>query len=370
MGNVRAITRDAAKRGVLAAAGALRRSLDREAALQLLAPHVVADLPVEPVTSPPSTVHGRHAHFSTATTSVPPHGDLVHVVAADAVDVPLRLTRNGGLRLGTALPDLDFGTGSGLLDVPGPLHRRVPGDVVSPWSHHWGGQYYDWTVMVLGKLLRIEEVLGPERFARATILLRHHETRFARWYLGAMGVLDRVVDPRPGLPIAPERAVVGPSQPWFRPSRRDLLRLRGRFLHDRPGPGLGHRLYLQRRGRRRVVNERELLPVLRRHGVQVVPDGRYDVGEQIALFRDAELVVAPHGAGLTNLVWSSPGTQVLELFSTGYAPDCFRHLCAVLGHDHHAILHGPAGAESTWDNVGQDVVVEPRVLDRALAEIG
>ena len=36
--------------------------------------------------------------------------------------------------------------------------------------------------------------------------------------------------------------------------------------------------------------------------------------DQVALFRDAETVVAPHGGGLTNLVFCDPGTKVIELF--------------------------------------------------------
>ena len=34
----------------------------------------------------------------------------------------------------------------------------------------------------------------------------------------------------------------------------------------------------------------------------------------MTLFRDAEIIIAPHGGGLANLVFCAPGTKVIELF--------------------------------------------------------
>jgi capsular polysaccharide biosynthesis protein len=38
----------------------------------------------------------------------------------------------------------------------------------------------------------------------------------------------------------------------------------------------------------------------------------------VNLFDQAEAIVSPHGAGLTNLFFSNPGCRVLELFSEGF----------------------------------------------------
>jgi hypothetical protein len=40
--------------------------------------------------------------------------------------------------------------------------------------------------------------------------------------------------------------------------------------------------------------------------------------DHIALFRRARIIVGPHGAGMMNVLWSSPGTHVVEIgYSTG-----------------------------------------------------
>lgn len=82
------------------------------------------------------------------------------------------------------------------------------------------------------------------------------------------------------------------------------------------------RLYITRRqaGRRRVVNESELEPLLLSHGFEIVETEHLTFRQQIELFADAEIVIGPHGAGLSNLAFAPSGCRVLEFF----APTCLR----------------------------------------------
>ena len=49
----------------------------------------------------------------------------------------------------------------------------------------------------------------------------------------------------------------------------------------------------------------------------------HDFATQVALFSSAEFIVAPHGAGLTNLIWCNSSAKVLEIFSPNYVNVCF-----------------------------------------------
>ncbi len=69
---------------------------------------------------------------------------------------------------------------------------------------------------------------------------------------------------------------------------------------------------------RRVTNEAEVIAHLTRRGCEVFDGGAHTIGEQIRAFRDATMVIAPHGAGLTNIVYSAPGTPVIEIVPEGY----------------------------------------------------
>ena len=44
------------------------------------------------------------------------------------------------------------------------------------------------------------------------------------------------------------------------------------------------------------------------------------IADQIALFRQAEIVVAPHGAGLAHIAWCKPGTKIIEFFPSPDGP--------------------------------------------------
>ena len=94
---------------------------------------------------------------------------------------------------------------------------------------------------------------------------------------------------------------------------------------------------------RQVVNEAELLELLEPHGFMMVQCERLSLSEQIALFRGATHIVAPHGASLTNLLHARRA-RVLELFQEdhGVRPDFFQ-LAMIQGLAYHHALAASDG---------------------------
>ena len=103
---------------------------------------------------------------------------------------------------------------------------------------------------------------------------------------------------------------------------------------------LPRRLYIDRRGSgvRPLVNEDELVGALARLGFVPVRPEMFSMADQVRLFRGAEAIVAPHGAGLTNLGFCRPGCFVLELLMDAYANWCFRHLAALMQLNYDCVL--------------------------------
>lgn len=78
------------------------------------------------------------------------------------------------------------------------------------------------------------------------------------------------------------------------------------------------RIFLSRKNSpsRLVSNEEELSKLLKeRYEISTVVLDGLSIKEQAKLFSEAELIVAPHGAALTNIVFARPETAVVELFS-------------------------------------------------------
>ena len=58
--------------------------------------------------------------------------------------------------------------------------------------------------------------------------------------------------------------------------------------------------------------------------------------EQIRLFQEADLIIGNHGSGLCHLIWSKPGTKILEVFFTADERlPIFGYLSKFMGHDYH-----------------------------------
>ncbi|MCZ7565696.1 MAG: glycosyltransferase 61 family protein [Burkholderiales bacterium] len=208
--------------------------------------------------------------------------------------------------------------------------------------------YSHWITRNLIKLSLVEA--RPELAALPLVV--HEDLRaYQREYLALLGIdetrLLRV--PRPAV-VAFRRLYV-PTQLRNHPCMRggiDWLRVRlARCMH----PGEPRDLvYVSRRESpvRKLLNDAELAAALKRLGFRIIVPGTMSVAAQIAAFSRARVVVAAHGAGLANLVYSRPGARVVEIASAIIAHmDDFRVIARVMGQHVTTLVSddlGPAGA--------------------------
>ena len=83
-------------------------------------------------------------------------------------------------------------------------------------------------------------------------------------------------------------------------------------------------IYIRRGpGRRAVANEREVIDYLSKKGFHAIELESLSIKMQIALFRTAEIVVGPHGAGLSNIVYANPKTDLIEFLPDDEHPRSF-----------------------------------------------
>ena len=76
-----------------------------------------------------------------------------------------------------------------------------------------------------------------------------------------------------------------------------------------------NRIYISRKlaVRRHLSNEEEFMPLLRKHKFRRVYLEQMTIMEQVELFRSASHVIAAHGAGLTNVLFTPVDTRILEI---------------------------------------------------------
>ncbi len=64
---------------------------------------------------------------------------------------------------------------------------------------------------------------------------------------------------------------------------------------------------------RKIVNEADLIPILRSKGYKIINPQLYSISDQIRLFSQADKIVGAHGSNLSNIVFCKPGTEILEI---------------------------------------------------------
>jgi capsular polysaccharide biosynthesis protein len=81
-----------------------------------------------------------------------------------------------------------------------------------------------------------------------------------------------------------------------------------------------------------LVNEAELAAALAPLGFRTVVPERMSVADQVRTFARAQVIVAAHGAGLTNMIFAPREALVVEVTSTNIASmSDFRFMAAALG---------------------------------------
>ncbi|WP_109832829.1 glycosyltransferase family 61 protein [Reichenbachiella versicolor] len=98
----------------------------------------------------------------------------------------------------------------------------------------------------------------------------------------------------------------------------------------------GHKIYISREmaPSRNMENEAKFQKSLERLGFKVLHLEKLSFVDQVRAVKQASEVIAPHGAGLSNLVWGKKEKKVIEIFPSQYQNLCFARLAALKGHSY------------------------------------
>jgi capsular polysaccharide biosynthesis protein len=195
-----------------------------------------------------------------------------------------------------------------------------------------GANYYHWLLESLPRLW----LIGQAGFTINQIdrfLLNEELLPFHAQTLEVLGIpQEKRMCARKNRVFRCERLFVPslPADPMVYPSWA-LSFLRERFLPAAASVQLD-RVFISRRqaARRKLLNEPEIEERLRNAGFKTVMLEELSFREQVGLFASASVMVAPHGAGLSNLVFSQSHTRVIELVSPSFINHCYQKLAGVM----------------------------------------
>lgn len=141
-------------------------------------------------------------------------------------------------------------------------------------------------------------------------------------------------------------------------------------------PGKNHQdklLYIARGDaamNRKVLNETELITMLKEMNFEIHFLSKLNVQEQAELFNASKLIVASHGGGLTNLVFCRPGTKVLEFFPDNYVNHLFCDICNKRGLEYEYIVCEAEGfTGNDLDRAAANVIADLHAIKTKIQEL-
>lgn len=208
----------------------------------------------------------------------------------------------------------------------------------------WERNYYHWILEILPQVRAFEtysQVIGEVPL----IILPPNPPNFATELLSLTGIQSDQWVKLSSESASIRRVVLPETRYWsgseYNPTQSELdwLRDRLRANVDTTKSPFSPNIYISRNDAdcRDVENEKEVMGVLDKFGFEKYILSEHTAEEQIQMFSNANHVVAPHGAGLVNIMFGDD-IETLEFLARSSQRPFFYYLSGLLGHDYEYIL--------------------------------
>lgn len=210
------------------------------------------------------------------------------------------------------------------------------------------GNYYHWMIDLLPRLLLIKKYSLPD-FLDSALILHSPQRSYETDTLDLLNISAKnVVRIKPFEMVEAKDLVVSDyySNETNFPNWKKILLNEFKELAIAPFiPEKDYNkvyLYRGKQNVRRLIDEERLVGLLRERGFQVVDPQKLSLAEQIVILKQARIVVAIHGAALTNIIYCREGSCVIELRSTNKSPEHYSSIAKAYNLNFETILLPPA----------------------------
>ncbi|MGF7078365.1 glycosyltransferase family 61 protein [Mucilaginibacter sp. UYCu711] len=179
----------------------------------------------------------------------------------------------------------------------------------------WSQGYHHWLAEALLKL-----IVFNANYSEYTLLLPASYSAFAKQSLDKFKFKDIVYLEEQCIYHIPNGVVINnPKSGFFYDEH--IKQLKDFYLSTSSNPF--RKIYISRRNEtlRRIVNEKDIYPLLIENGYEIIEPQLLSFQEQVTLFSEAVEIIAIHGAALTNIVFMQQGARVVELYREVTAND-------------------------------------------------
>jgi capsular polysaccharide biosynthesis protein len=240
-----------------------------------------------------------------------------------------------------------------------------------------GNLYYHWLYQLLPRFELIRRA-GMDPNDIGHFVVNSLRSPFQRQSLALLGIDEKRVIESSRVRYLRARELIVPSIPIggggsVSPWMCDFLRRTFLPPNRSPASSSRRRLYLTRAQAeyRRVLNEDDVIARLARRGFETIPMEKLSMSQQAEALASCDVVVAPHGGGLSNLIFCTPGTKVIEIFSPELVAGFYWRISNQIGLDYYYVLG--KGTPGSWEqhypqswSARSDIDVDLHALENTL----
>ena len=192
--------------------------------------------------------------------------------------------------------------------------------------------YHHFLIDCLGSLANFEHT---HSYDHLPILFSGQLTRWQGELLNLLGVdAERIIQRGETRPYHVDTLVFPSLLSRFNVSHPAAVRfLRKKLVKNDLKVRPGKRVFITRRNirGRKIANEEALISMVKRYGVEIINTAGWTVAQQVEYFSDVELIIAPGGAALANLLFCPQDTKVIILSSDRSWVETFTTITGLLG---------------------------------------
>ena len=216
--------------------------------------------------------------------------------------------------------------------------------------------YYHWLIETVPKIRYVREFESATGL-EATYLVPSDRPPWIEDTLDVLDIPDSKIEWATGS-LYDAQPLLVPSFPRY--STADYHWLRKHALNQNSKSSDGRNVYISRSNAisRRVVNEDEVMELLSDYGFQRYNLEHQSLKENAALFKNADVVVGAHGAGLADIIFCTD-TSIIELFGARIKQP-YREIASELGLDYRAVHCEP---------VSTDIRVDTETLEHEIQDV-
>jgi hypothetical protein len=202
----------------------------------------------------------------------------------------------------------------------------------------WGYGFYHFVNEMLPKILRIYEYNS-----KIPIVTFYNDT-FIKSILNYIGVTNPIIPYDGRTAIIVKCAITVTDTASGNPSPNDIDIIRKYISCNETNKDVIILIY-RKEQLRTISNFDEMYNGLKNRftNEKFVVFGSLPFDNTVKLFQQAKLIIGAHGAGLSNMIFGTKGTPIIEIFPADLVNACYWHLSWILENPHHILVAKSSG---------------------------